>query len=222
MASAIRQIHSPERKFVKSRANRVATNHISQCLCSGFAAPLHSILSPLRRQRSEMRNSYLTTGFLSMALLLAMSVPAAAQSSTTSSPEQKPPEASSPSASPQSTPSQPAPNQAGAASEAAPGPAQSKAQTGEDNPLNLTDEQKAKLRPILVEENQQLDTLRNDTSMTQEQKVSKANEIRQTASPKIRAILTPEQLQKLADLQQKAKQQPNQSKSPGAASPPHP
>ncbi len=169
-----------------------------------------------------MRNSYLTTGFLSMALLLAMSVPAAAQSSTTSSPEQKPPEASSPSASPQSTPSQPAPNQAGAASEAAPGPAQSKAQTGEDNPLNLTDEQKAKLRPILVEENQQLDTLRNDTSMTQEQKVSKANEIRQTASQKIRAILTPEQLQKLADLQQKAKQQPNQSKSPGAASPPHP
>jgi periplasmic protein CpxP/Spy len=168
-----------------------------------------------------MRNSYLTTGFLSMALLLAVSVPAAAQSSTTNSPEQKSPEASSPSAPPQSTPSQAAPSQAGAASEAAPGPAQSKAQT-EDNPLNLTDEQKAKLRPILVEENQQLDTVRNDTSMTQEQKVSNANEIRQTASPKIRAILTPEQLQKLADLQQKAKQQPNQNKSPGAASPPHP
>jgi Spy/CpxP family protein refolding chaperone len=169
-----------------------------------------------------MRNSYLTAGFLSMALSLAMNVPAAAQSSTTNPPEQKPPEAASPSAPPQSTPSQAAPSQAGAASEAAPGPAQSQAQTREDNPLNLTDEQKAKLRPILVEQNQQLDALRNDTSMTQEQKVSKANEIREAASPKIRAILTPEQLQKLAELQQKAKQQQKQSTPPKAASPPHP
>jgi len=54
--------------------------------------------------------------------------------------------------------------------------------------------------------------------MTQEQKVAKANEIRQTASPKIKAVLTPEQLQKLSDIQ-KAKQQQDQSARP--ASPPH-
>jgi len=88
--------------------------------------------------------------------------------------------------------------------------------------LNLTDEQKAKLRPILQEQNQQMEALRNDTSMTQEQKVAKANEVRQNASPKIRAILTPEQLQKLADLQQKAKEQQQQSAPPSASQPPHP
>ena len=165
-----------------------------------------------------MRNSRLTAR--SLWLALALSLPASAQSSTTNSTEHKPPEAPSQSAPSQSTPSQAAPSQAGAASEAAPGHPQAQAQAGEDNPLNLTDEQKAKLRPILAEENQQLDTLRNDTSMTQEQKISKANEIRQTASPKIRAILTQEQLQKLADLQ-KAKQQKNQSAPPDAASPPH-
>ena len=72
--------------------------------------------------------------------------------------------------------------------------------------MNLTEDQKAKLRPILQDENQQMEALRNDTSMTQEQKIAKANEVRQNASPKIKAILTPEQLQKLADLQQKARQ----------------
>lgn len=166
-----------------------------------------------------MRNSYFTAGFLSMALV--MSLPAAAQSSTANSAAQKPPEAPSQSAPsqaapPQSTPSQ-APGQAGAASEVAPGHAQPRAQTGEENPLNLTEDQKAKLRPILQDENQQMEALRNDTSMTREQKIAKANEVRQNASPKIKAILTPEQLQKLADLQQKARQQQQQTAPAGAA-----
>jgi protein CpxP len=158
-----------------------------------------------------MRNSYLAAGFLA----LAMSLTAVAQSSTTNTPQHMPPEAPA-----QATPSQTAPGQPGAASEAAPTHPQSQAQAGEDNPLNLSDEQKTKLRPILAEENQQLETLRSDSSMTQEQKMSKANEIRQTAGPKIKAILTPEQLQKLADLQ-KAKQQQNQSVPPEGAAPPH-
>jgi Spy/CpxP family protein refolding chaperone len=50
--------------------------------------------------------------------------------------------------------------------------------------------------------------------MSQEQKIAKANQIRADASPKIKAVLTPEQLQKLAQLQQeraKEQQQPNQT-----------
>src|SRR5467141_3995877 len=34
-------------------------------LCSGFRRSIALILSPLRRQRSNMRNSYLAAGFLS-------------------------------------------------------------------------------------------------------------------------------------------------------------
>jgi len=55
--------------------------------------------------------------------------------------------------------------------------------------------------------------------MSQEQKMQKANQIREEASPKIKAILTPEQLKKLAELQDQAKQQrqsapPSDSQSP--------
>jgi hypothetical protein len=178
---------------------------------------------PLRQQRSEMRNSCVTAVFLSIALALVMSLPAAAQSSTQPSAQSEPPAAAPAQSAPsepapsRAAPSQAAPDQAGAAGQASPGHAQAQAHTDEDNPLNLTDDQKAKLRPILMEENQQLEGLRNDTSMTQAQKVAKSNEIRQVASPKIRAILTPEQLQKLADLQQKARQQQNQSPPANAA-----
>ncbi|HEV2728898.1 MAG TPA: hypothetical protein VGV15_02605 [Terriglobales bacterium] len=134
-------------------------------------------------------------GLTSLALALAISLTAVAQTSTTSNP---PPQA-------------PAQGQAGSAGNTSQDRAQP--QQEEDNPLNLTDEQKQKLRPIIANETQQMDAVRNDPSMTQEQKVTKVNQIRDEASPKIKAILTPEQLQKLADMQQKARQQQQDNKS---------
>ena len=164
-----------------------------------------------------------------MLLALALSLAAAAQSSASSPSPQSEPAAAAPSSAPssaqpqgepaqaapsqsepaQSAPSQPAPGQSGASAQASQGQSQAHAQSQgeEDNPLNLTDEQKAKLRPIVADETQQLDAVRSDSSLSTEQKVQKANQIRETASPKIKAILTPEQLQKLADMQQKARQQ---------------
>ena len=62
-----------------------------------------------------------------------------------------------------------------------------------------------------------MEAVRNDSSLSTEQKVAKANQIRETASPKIRAVLTPEQLQKLAELQ-KARQQQGGSSQQGAPS----
>ena len=95
-------------------------------------------------------------------------------------------------------------------------------QASEDNPLNLTEDQKAKLRPIIMQENQQMEALRNDTTMTQEQKIAKANQIRADASPKIKAILTPEQIQKLSELQEERarQQQQQQSQPPPQSAPP--
>jgi hypothetical protein len=152
-----------------------------------------------------MRIPYIATGCLSIALALVMSLPAAAQNST--SPQQESPAAAPSQSTPsQSSPSQTAPGQAGAPAAPAQNRAQTQSQAGDDNPLNLTEDQKAKIRPILMEQNQQLEALHSDTTMTQEQKMAKANEIRQATSPKIKAILTPEQLQKLAELQ-KARQQ---------------
>jgi Spy/CpxP family protein refolding chaperone len=145
---------------------------------------------------------------LSFALALAISLPAAAQSSATNP--------SSQSAPAQAAPAPPSSMQQNAPSTASPNSAQ--AQANEDNPLNLTDEQKTKLRPIIADENQQMEALRNDNSMSQSQKIDKANQIRAQASPKIKAILTPEQLQKLAQLQQDRARQQQQESQP--ATPP--
>src|SRR5437870_13447493 len=109
-------------------------------------------------------------------------------------------------------PQAPAQSQGGSTGNASQGRAQ--AQGEDENPLNLTDEQRQKLRSIIADETRQMDAARNDSSLTQEQKVTKINQIRDEASPKIKAILTPEQLQKLADMQQKARQQPDHKSAP--------
>lgn len=125
------------------------------------------------------------------------------------SPQQEQPSQASPS---QSAPAPSAPSQSGQS-----GSASQSSQGADDNPLGLTEEQKTKLRPIIADENQQMEAVRNDSSLSTEQKVAKANQIRETASPKIRAVLTPEQLQKLADLQ-KARQQQGGSSQQSAPS----
>jgi periplasmic protein CpxP/Spy len=150
---------------------------------------------------------------LSFALALAISLPAAAQSPATNPSSQSAPAQTAPA---QTAPTQPPSTQQNAPSTASPNSAQ--AQANEDNPLNLTDEQKAKLRPIIADENQQMEALRNDNSMSQAQKIDKANQIRAQASPKIKAVLTPEQLQKLAQLQQDRARQQQQESQP--ATPP--
>jgi len=59
--------------------------------------------------------------------------------------------------------------------------------------LNLTDDQKEKLKPILREEGEKLQAVRDDSALTQQQKVAKAKEIHGQYAPKIGSILTPEQ-----------------------------
>lgn len=152
-----------------------------------------------------MRILKLSTPFLSFALALALNLPAAAQSSANPSSQPAPSQAA---------PAPPSSMQQSAPTSASPNSAQ--AQANEDNPLNLTDDQKAKLRPIIADENQQMEALRNDNSLSQQQKIDKANQVRAQASPKIKAILTPEQLQKLAQLQQERVRQQQQENQPAA------
>jgi protein CpxP len=72
--------------------------------------------------------------------------------------------------------------------------------------LNLTDEQKAKLKPILLQEGQQLRATRQDTALSSEQKLDKAKEIHGTFQPQIVAILTPEQQDKYKQLENEARE----------------
>jgi Spy/CpxP family protein refolding chaperone len=62
--------------------------------------------------------------------------------------------------------------------------------------LNLTEEQQAKILPILQERNKQLDDLRANSSLPQGEARAKAREIRKSARQQIDQILTPEQREK--------------------------
>jgi Spy/CpxP family protein refolding chaperone len=87
-----------------------------------------------------------------------------------------------------------------------------------DDELQLTPDQKQKIAAIVDDENKQMGAVREDTSSSMEQKQQKAMEIRQAGATKIKGVLTSEQLQKLAALQQKAREQ-QQNGNPGAPSP---
>jgi Spy/CpxP family protein refolding chaperone len=73
--------------------------------------------------------------------------------------------------------------------------------------LNLTDDQKAKLKPILEDEKQQMQTIHNDTSLSHDQKMAKAKEIREAHNSQISTILTPDQQKKGEEMKKKAKEQ---------------
>jgi periplasmic protein CpxP/Spy len=81
--------------------------------------------------------------------------------------------------------------------------------------LNLTDEQKAKLKPILQDEGQQLQALHSDTSLSHDQKMAKAKEIREAHKSQINSVLTPDQQQKWAEMKKNAKEhKEKQSETP--------
>jgi Spy/CpxP family protein refolding chaperone len=65
--------------------------------------------------------------------------------------------------------------------------------------LNLTDEQKEKIKPILEDQSRQMQALRGDNS-SREDRRAKFQEIHQGTISKIRPILTGDQQQKLDDL----------------------
>src|SRR5215471_4293271 len=98
-------------------------------------------------------------------------------------------------------------------------------QTGQrsvEDELQLTPDQKQKIAEVVDDENKQITAVRNDTSLSMDQKQQKVLQIRQEGSPKIKAILTPEQLQKLAAIQQRMRdqQQGGQGQTPQQSAPP--
>ena len=63
--------------------------------------------------------------------------------------------------------------------------------------LNLTDDQKGQIKSIVQDEVQQLKTVKDDASLSPDQKQAKVAEIRQSHKSQMSSILTPEQQKKL-------------------------
>lgn len=68
--------------------------------------------------------------------------------------------------------------------------------------LNLTPQQKEKVLPILVAEAPKVQAIKNDNSLSKIQKIQQLRAIHQQTDPQMKAILTPEQYQKLKAIRQ--------------------
>lgn len=68
--------------------------------------------------------------------------------------------------------------------------------------LNLTDDQKAKVKPILEDQAQQMKAVRDDTSLSPEQKKAKKKVIHESVDDQIESVLTPEQQTKWTQMKQ--------------------
>jgi len=62
--------------------------------------------------------------------------------------------------------------------------------------LSLTDDEKAKILPLLQAQSDQMKTLHDDSSLSDDDKRSKARDLMKTTHEQIRALLTPEQQEK--------------------------
>lgn len=78
--------------------------------------------------------------------------------------------------------------------------------------LNLTDDEKAKIKPMLVDEQKQMQALHSDTSMSQQDRRSKAISIHQSTDSQIRSALTPEQQTKFDQMREQQKEKAKQMK----------
>jgi len=68
--------------------------------------------------------------------------------------------------------------------------------------LNLTPQQKEKVLPILAAEVPKVRAIKNDNSLTKIQKIQQLNALHRQNDPQMKAILSPEQYQKLQGIRQ--------------------
>jgi len=73
--------------------------------------------------------------------------------------------------------------------------------------LQLTESQKEKITPILIEEAPKAKAVKADATLTQNEKVAKMLQIRSQTDDKIRPLLNPGQQQKLDQIRQQERQQ---------------
>ena len=79
-----------------------------------------------------------------------------------------------------------------------------------DSKLSLSDDQKAKITPIIADRQQKMKALKTDTSLRPMQRMRKAKEILSDSDKKINAVLTPDQQQKYAQIEQQMQEQMKQ------------
>ncbi len=85
--------------------------------------------------------------------------------------------------------------------------------------LNLTSDQQTQIKAINQDSMKQMMALRDDTSMSQDDKRSKMMDIRKSSNDKIRGILTDEQKPKFDEMQAQMRERMKERRQGGDASP---
>src|SRR5204862_6451886 len=70
--------------------------------------------------------------------------------------------------------------------------------------LDLTPQQRVKILPILADEGPKVQAIKNDNSLSKSQKIQQIRAIHQQTDPQMKAILSPQQYQKLQAIRQQA------------------
>lgn len=69
--------------------------------------------------------------------------------------------------------------------------------------LNLTDDQKSQIKPILEDRQKAMEQLHNDSSMSEDDKRAKMHSLMEDSNTKIRAVLNDDQKQKFDKMQER-------------------
>lgn len=83
--------------------------------------------------------------------------------------------------------------------------------------LNLSDDQKSQIKPIIVERRQKIADLKSDTSMRRRQKMRKMKSVFEESDKKIEAILNDQQKQQYIQIEQEMRQKMRQRMQNGGA-----
>lgn len=82
--------------------------------------------------------------------------------------------------------------------------------------LNLTADQQQQLLPILTERNQQMQAIRNDSSLSQQDRHAKMLAVREDSQSKIKTMLTPDQQKTYDGMLQQARERHGNKRAQGA------
>ena len=85
---------------------------------------------------------------------------------------------------------------------------------------NLSADQQTQLKPILASQQQQMQALRGDSSLSREDRMTKMQSIRADTKTKIEAVLNDDQKKQFEADQQRMQQQRMQGGGPGGGGPP--
>ena len=88
--------------------------------------------------------------------------------------------------------------------------------------LKLSDDQQAKLKPILEDQNKQMEQIHNDSSLSREDRFSKMQALRQGSDTQIKTVLNEEQQKSFDKMREEQRDRMKQGRRGGDTPPPPP